>query len=151
MFTVSKCTNWDEVSEMVLRPIDEKECTISGNGKLTAQDVYKYSVQTSERVFKVIKDGKLIAVFGIADANHDKTGVPWLLASKDFKFTKTALSYAKHIFLPYTCAKYDVLFNYVHKDNSDSIKFLKWLGFGVYSPEPDGMCKFQMIKGGYSV
>lgn len=151
MFTISKCKKWEEVSEMVLRPIDYKECTISGQGKLTAKEVYQYSVQTSERVYKVLDDGELVAVFGIADAHHDKVGVPWLLASDTFKFTKNALNYAKNIFIPYTCSKYDVLFNYVHKDNDSSIRFLKWLGFGVYQPDSDGMCKFQMIKGGYNV
>ena len=144
-YKISKC-NWGQVSGMVLRPIDKKECEIAGRGKLNAEEMFQYSVQSTERVFKLVKDKKVIAVLGCA--HYDEfTGIPWMLCSEDFKWTKSLLKLSKSFF-PKLTEGYRHLYNEVHGDNTASQRWLSWLGFYVSTKsDTNGMRTFIMNKG----
>jgi hypothetical protein len=146
-YELSKC-DWPQVSDMVLRPIDKKECEIAGRGKLSADEMYKYSVQTSETTFKLTKGEQVLAVLGCARYD-DLTGIPWMLCSEDFKWTKNLLKLSKTFFYELT-AGFPYLYNQVHEDNHESHRWLSWLGFYVSTKSDTcGMREFIMTKGVY--
>lgn len=120
---------------MELRPIDLLECELIGSpdgttsiitGILGSGDVYcKAGFNTDTGLPEFI--------FGVAKVDGQvAVGSPWLLATEDFKITKDWLKMCKNEIFPEMEATFPVLMNYIHKDNTESIQWLKWLGFSFY-------------------
>jgi len=128
----------DELQEktvnMKLRPIDILECRMAGTsdtkkaialGMHLSEDYYcKIGVNTitNEPEF----------VWGIASTGDPTLGVPWMLASNKFKITTDWLKRCKKEVLPEMNRTFPILRNFVHKNNTQSIAWLKWLGFSFY-------------------
>ena len=87
-----------------------------------------YSIAHSERGFTAILDGKICAVFGV----HQ--GVIWLVGTDDIEKHPVAFyRHSKKIF-PFLKAGYPLLENFVHVNNTLSLRWLQWLGFTIEPP-----------------
>jgi len=102
---------------------------------LPFQVALKATLSSSDNPHVIEVDGSVEGVFGVSD-HSDGVGVPWLIAS-DALFEKYARTFAKHsklvtsrLFKPY-----DLLFNFVLKDNEASIKWLRFLGFQFFEKD----------------
>ena len=84
-----------------------------------------YSIVCSEKGYAAVLDDKTVAVFGV----HN--GVIWLVATDDiavhlitfYRLSKKIFQHLKH--------GYSILHNWVHVNNTLSLRWLKWLGFHV--------------------
>lgn len=105
----------------------------------TPMQALHYGVEQSHYSIVVSVNDEPCAILGLAIRDIlTGTGVPWLLS------TDAALKY-KREFLKQSppviaemltiCPR---LFNYVHAENRVSIRWLKWLGFTIGSPEDHG-------------
>ena len=122
------------VLDMELRPIDIEECALVGSkdsldsimkGILASWDVYcKAGFNT--------KTGLPEFIFGVASTDSPAIGSPWLLATKDFKITKDWLKMCRDLIFPQMDDTFPILKNFIHKENKESIQWLKWLGFSFY-------------------
>ena len=135
--TLNKDTDSDImelVLAMELRPMDVEECRLVGStdglesilrGVLASADTYcKAGFNT--------KTGLPEFIFGVASTDEPTTGSPWLLATKDFKITKDWLKMCRNQIFPEMDKTFPILKNFVHKDNIESIQWLRWLGFSFY-------------------
>jgi len=120
---------------MQLRPMDLLECRMVGSpdsstsiltGILGSSDIY------CKAGFNTIT-GLPEFIFGVASVDgQPATGSPWLLATTDFKITRDWLRRCKEKFFPEAAAIFPILTNFVHKENREAIKWLRWLGFTFY-------------------
>lgn len=111
-----------------LRQIDVQE--VKDSSGVTALDALLLSVQASDEAHSIIAtDGEVIGMFGVSPTADPTLGVPWLLCSDRLpevrrEFIPQSIEWVKQV-----NKKYDVLFNYVAKENFVAIKWLKSLGF----------------------
>ena len=89
-------------------------------------------VEVSHHCSVVVIDGKPCAVVGLVVLNIlTGTGVPWLLATYDaIKYRRIFINNCKQGVedMMTVCPN---LMNFVHADNTLSIKWLKWVGFTI--------------------
>lgn len=128
---------------MPLRPMDALECEMAGYP--SSQTAIAEGIRNSPDYCKVgynTETDDVDFVFGIArDIDNIAIGVPWMLAKDGFKITKSWLRHCRDVIFPEMNDTFPVLMNYVHKENKESIRWLKWLGFSFYDVDvtfPDG-------------
>ena len=99
----------------------------------------EHSVRHSTLCWAVCAPGELLAVFGVCPlAGHPGVGTPWLLA------TEAAAHHVRPLIElpgPYIARMLDAfprLVNFVHADNTRSIRWLRRLGFSVDQSAPFG-------------
>ena len=109
-----------------LRQQDIQE--INSSCEWSPKNAVAYSIAHSERGFTAILDGKICAVFGV----HQ--GVIWLVGTEDIEKHPVAFyRHSKKIF-PFLKAGYPLLENFVHVNNTLSLRWLQWLGFTIEPP-----------------
>jgi hypothetical protein len=84
-------------------------------------------------------NGQVAAVFGVApDADAEGVGCPWMIGSELVaKENKWFLRNSRRVINDFN-KRFPLLENYVHPDNSLSIRWLEWCGFKFCEPEPYG-------------
>lgn len=119
-----------------LRSIDRVECEAAGYG--SSYEAIEDGLNRSPycKVGYNTKTDEVDFVFGVAvDPEVPSVGIPWMLATDKLKITKSWLKHCKEVIFPQMDDMYPVLQNYVHQDNHESIRWLKWLGFTFYDVE----------------
>ncbi len=114
-----------------LKPEDVKELNILGyNPKTALDDCFNYS-----RVCYTIFHNKIpIGIFGFCDDEENKNIAKiGLLTTPKIKEIKIKLIKEANIFINSILKNYDYIYNIVHIKNTNSIKFLKVLGFKFIS------------------
>ncbi len=109
-----------------LRSQDAKEVMASSgfNPYEALAESYKMSCET----FTIIHDdGEIVGMFGVADCGHFAS--PWLLGSDKLPETKRVMLPVSAEWVEEKINQYSLLLNYVHADNTVSMKWLKSLGF----------------------
>lgn len=95
---------------------------------MTPEEALEYSYVISEEVNTMQDDeGKVIGMFGY-NIDDDGLCVPWMLSSDDLqkyalKFFRQSKEWMKGV-----QEKYPEGYNYAHAANTQSIKWLQWLG-----------------------
>lgn len=120
-----------------LRANDLSEVQATGQDPLF---IIKYSFFKTPRPYSWVHDGKIGAMFGVAETelyNMDR-GAPWLLTTSKFDeyptgIARTTLRMLREIKKPY---KY--LENYVDDRYEVCKKWLAWLGFTLAEAKPYG-------------
>lgn len=80
--------------------------------------------------------GDLKFIMGLCPQEDSNIGVPWFLTSEDFKPDIDFIRGSREVISKDMYVEgIKVLCNYIHKDNTKSIKWLKWLGF-QFTPHP---------------
>lgn len=123
-----------KVLDMKLRPIDILECRMVGVYDI--RESLAYGMYKSEPHFCMIglntETNMPEFVWGVAPTEDPTVGTPWLLATSDFKITTDWLKRCKRDIFPRMNDTFPILRNFIHKDNHESIRWLKWLGFEFY-------------------
>ena len=119
---------------MNLRAIDRLECKMVGSTS-PSDSIYRGLIQSRDHFCKIGVNtitNKPEFVFGVASTNDPTIGSPWLLATEDFKITTDWLKRCKKEMLPQINKTFPILRNFIHKDNKQSMTWLRWLGFKFY-------------------
>ena len=88
----------------------------------------------------VFKESKVIAMFGVNQCPHlSNYGVAWMLSSCDLeKYSKPFLRYCRK-WIQKIQQKYEVLYNLVHCQNAQGIRWLQWCGFDIKTSKTYGV------------
>ena len=123
------------VIDMQLRPMDLLECELVGSPDGTTSiltGILASSATYCKAGFN-IKTGLPEFIFGVTPVDDQPAiGSPWMLATEDFKITKDWLRMCRDEIYPQMDKTFPILMNYVHKDNQESIRWLRWLGFSFH-------------------
>ena len=133
-----------------LREVEERELQdfLGAGPKEGIKRSIMFSLQDGNIMFRALckHTGALLFVMGLARAETPNLGVPWMLSSKDFKPSIEFIRASKRFIEEDAWVKgIDVLSNYIHEDNTKSIKWLKWLGF-TFIPHPFKDDYYQFYK-----
>jgi hypothetical protein len=92
-----------------------------------------------------------LCVMGIVDTHFLQPGIgsPWLIGTVALSGHKKAFLRETRRWFAEIRKPYSLLFNYVDAEYSGAIRWLRWLGFTVFEPEPFGVqgkpfCRFEM-------
>ena len=109
-----------------MRSQDAKEVMASSGFK--PYQALTESFRVSSECYTIIhEDGEIVGMFGVADCGH--FGSPWLLGSDKLPETKRVMLPVSAKWVEEKNNQYPLLLNYVHADNTVSMKWLKALGF----------------------
>ena len=110
-----------------LREQDKEELKLaSGDEPLEA---LIYSLNASEECNAIIDDNdNIVGLFGVAPVD-ELTGSPWLLGAEGIKDIKQEFLEGCSSWITEVQERHPILLNYVHKDNTVAIRWLRWLGF----------------------
>jgi hypothetical protein len=101
---------------------------LSSDG-LSPLDALLMSLERSYECNTILRNGEPMGMFGVAYGGDTISGIPWMLTDGDFQgFRKRFLKEGRQ-WIGGLKKRHQILFNYVHQENEDSIKWLKWLGF----------------------
>jgi hypothetical protein len=139
--------NMEHAKAIDLRPGDRREIEVLG---LTMPEAFAVSTARDVWSETYLIEGEIAAMVGLA-ANSilGGWGSPWLV-------TGTPVDRHTKLFLKETRAGVDRmraafprLSNYVHAEYTQTVRWLRWLGFSIGAPEPKGpfgapFCLFSM-------
>ena len=101
---------------------------LSSDG-LSPLDALLMSLERSYECNTILRNGEPMGMFGVGYGGDTFSGVPWMLTDGDFQgFRKRFLKEGRQ-WIGNLKKRHQILFNYVHSENEDSIRWLKWLGF----------------------
>lgn len=87
----------------------------------------------SDHAWAVLLDGEPVGIFGCGDC------CPWLLGTDRLKDAVRLGIRQAGRYIGIMLRKHGILWNYVHAENREAIRWLKWLGFEMCEPEPIGI------------
>ena len=109
-----------------MRSQDAKE-VMASNGK-EPYEALSESFRVSSECYTIIhEDGEIVGMFGVADCEIFAS--PWLLGSDKLPETKRVMLPVSAKWVEEMNIKHPLLLNYVHADNTVSMRWLKSLGF----------------------
>tara|TARA_B100000686_G_scaffold27460_1_gene27020 strand:+ start:1198 stop:1686 length:489 start_codon:yes stop_codon:yes gene_type:complete len=123
-----------------MRQADVKEIKASHNAKPLEALMYPFTFK-KHKTFSIIgtKKEKVIGMFGVVPCyKNKKNGIAWLLSSNELlnhtkQFLKECPRWIEEMHI-----EYDTLYNYVHTENTISIRWLKFFGFKITKEMPYG-------------
>ena len=106
----------------------------------TPLEALRISAEYTKQSWTGLADDRVVCMFGIAQPSIlSYVGAPWLLGSEELpKHFRTFLRGNK-IYIKAIKKEFELLENYVDTRNTTAIRWLKWLGFELSSPEPYGV------------
>jgi len=112
-----------------LREIDKRECRAMGS---TVKDALRTGLVGSSLVWTVKIDGRPEAMMGATPISLlEGTGRPWMLMTDVAARQRKALLRLGVIYTDAMHRHYEVLDNWVHAENTTSIRWLARLGYAV--------------------
>lgn len=110
-----------------MRAMDRLECEVMGNH--TPEEALRAGMAHGQAVTAEI-DGRPVAMFGLAQASLlDDEAAPWLLGVEGMeRYARVLVMHTKR-YLTGMLEQCEALANYVHADNRNAIRFLRWCGF----------------------
>ena len=119
-----------------IRRLDHQEVTAASGDVLAT--IYK-SVAMSEQSYAVSVGDELLYIIGIVRPTMlGGIGIPWLLGTNAIKRNKKAFLRSSYALLKQTKQRYTRLENHVDARNTDSIKWLIFMGFELEDARPFG-------------
>lgn len=110
-----------------LREADQRELELVTS--MSFQEALVVSVEAAEVCQCAVENGLVIAVWGVTRSDHG--GLVWMLGSNEMLKYQRLLLKDTRPWVNEMVKQYGFLYNYVHKDNKKSIKWLVALGFNV--------------------
>lgn len=111
-----------------LRMRDKQELTLAAGGDMFT--VLINSIINSDSALCATEDGKPICLWGCGTAAPG-LGVPWMVGSPEVGRHSRRLITDGRVWVDSLLTEYSLLNNYVHQDNTTSIRWLKQLGFTI--------------------
>jgi hypothetical protein len=146
----------DDIVELVrtMRQADIDE--IWAASMTSPYDALVRSVKVSRDTYAGKMDDEVVCIFGVAPVTVLGTiGIPWMLASDLLPQHSRAFLRANRPYIHEMRNKYSLLINFVDARNTDSVRWLRWLGFDVarfpttYGPYGLPFFRFEMKRTDY--
>ncbi len=99
-----------------------------------------YSYLNSDMVWAMCSEDNVIGMIGVTPHNlYPTIGVPWMLCTPGVEYRRNTINLLKECksYIDKMYDLYPTLTNFVHKDNTLSLRWLKWCGFKLISTETD--------------
>ncbi len=125
----------DDARALVLRRADREEIDALTGGD--PQEALAESVARSASAWAGRADGALVCLFGVVPAGV--TGIPWLLGSDAVAAYGRLFLRRNRAYVRAMLRDFPVLANVVDARNAVSIRWLRWLGFTLGTPQPMGV------------
>lgn len=95
------------------------------------------SVVASREPMAALADGEVMALFGICECRD--FAMPWLMGATGIERFHVPFLRRSRAWVQEAHRRYPLLMNWVDARNKASIRWLGWLGFTIYDPEPYGL------------
>ncbi len=133
---------WGHVAHVIghLRDVDRMEvCGMYGEDANVGVVIRSTYLVSRDTTFVGLADGEPLCVFGVAPpVLLSDVATPWLLGTSKIRMhSRTFLRHSRRIVKAWA-SMFPLMRNYVDDRNADAIRWLQWVGFQVYSPEPYG-------------
>ena len=125
----------EDINGMKLRAMDLMELTACSSDPPEQQ--LRESWENSDTRWTVLAGDEVACVLGCC-GEKGRFGVPWLLGTDLTKKVKRAFLTDLKRCSEIMVRDYGILVNYVHPDNTQSVRWLSWLGFKIEDPIPFG-------------
>jgi len=132
-----KITTYADCIELASRLRKSDITEIWSSHHLEPLEALLLGLEYSNEIYSVFFDNKLVLIFGITLDNN--IYCPWMLASNDINEHPVTFYRQSKKIIKDIIQGYEYLENYVDANNTDSIKWLKWLGFTIDKPVPFGL------------
>jgi hypothetical protein len=120
-----------------LRPSDLAECQAYGRGDIAAG--IASSVNRSVLCWSGFIDGELAAILGCAPINMlTGIGSPWMLGTPVLDRHQRVLVRSTPEYIAKMLNAFPHLVNFVHTNNTTSVRWLRRLGFTLHAAQPYG-------------
>lgn len=120
-----------------MREADKIECRLASG--LSPMEALLKGVEASQYCSVVVINGRPCAVVGLTIISLlSGVGVPWMLATHDAVKNRRVFINNSRQGVEDMRSICPNLFNYVHVDNTISIRWLKWMGFKFDEPQAIG-------------
>ena len=120
-----------------LRPSDLAECQAYGRGDIAAG--IASSVNRSMLCWTGLVDGELAAIIGVAPINMlTGIGSPWMLGTPVLDTHSRVLVRRTPEYIAKMLNAFPHLVNFVHANNTTSVRWLRRLGFTLHAAQPYG-------------
>ena len=121
-----------------MRQADKDEVLASNN--YTPRECLDESIKISYFAYTVNFNAAPVMIFGLVKRSAlSDTGIPWALGTDGVFTGKREFLKRSVVLRDMMLEECDILTNYVHCDNKQSIRWLKWLGFKFDNPAPYGV------------
>ncbi len=133
--------------QIELRPGDLREIEVLG---LTMAEAFDISTRRALWAHAYLIDGEVAALVGLSvDSLIGGVASPWLVTGKPVDQHKKLFLRETRDGVEKMRLLFPVLRNYVHAEYTETIRWLKWLGFNIGEPKPMGphgapFCLFSM-------
>ncbi len=125
----------EDIDGLVLRKSDYDE--LKACSADSPEEQLRDSWETSDMIWTIWVGDTVAGVFGCA-GHEGRFGVPWMLGSDLTKKVRKVFIVDAKNYVEIMLDKYKRLVNFVHVDNKQSIRWLKWIGYTVLDPIPYG-------------
>lgn len=134
-----------------MRAADRQE--IWASSMATPFEALADAMRVTREPWAVVDDDECLCMFGVTPVGLvGGVGVPWLLASDGLLPHARELVRSSRRYIEAKREEFGVLVNHVDARNTESIKWLRWLGFEIHPAQPFGpfglpFHKFEMRSG----
>ena len=97
------------------------------------------SVVTSSLCWSAFADGELACILGVAPLG-EQTGAPWMLGTPVLDAQSRVLVRETPHYITRMLGAFPHLLNFVHAENTTSVRWLRRLGFTLHAAVPYGPC-----------
>ena len=119
----------EAVLSMELREIDKKEGWAALGLDPQAARLASLNA-TTDGLWVIVERDEIVGVFGIAPLGN-RQGCPWLVGTDQLTKLGTRFLRGCKMWMSMVTPYYDLLTNYVAAENTDTIRWLRWLGFTI--------------------
>lgn len=102
---------------------------VLSSGGLSPLEALKFSFERSYECNTIVRNGEPMGMFGCGFGDHQLYGIPWMLTDGNFEGFKKRFLKEGRSWIEKLKNRHQILYNYVHDQNDDSIRWLQWLGF----------------------
>lgn len=137
-----------------IRPMEERDLSIIARNArqpdidelwaaahTTPLEALQYSATVSrDTCYTGLADDKPVCVYGVKSPSMlSNLAVPWMIATKELEFHSRVFLRRSRDMVKLINSQFPYMHNYVDARNTVSIRWLQWVGFSVYYPEPYGV------------
>lgn len=121
-----------------IRIEDRLECWAAGH--VWAEEAIMKGLASSTRTWTARADGVILAVLGVEPVSiMTGLGRPWMIGTKAMETYAVAAIRESRPALTEMHSLFPRLENWIDARNLKAIRWLRWLGFKVYTPKPWGL------------
>lgn len=120
---------------------------IYASGGWTIRECLEWAFENSFWVSTILNDDEPVAILGVTPYSYvSEVAVPWLIATKSVTKIPVQFLRISRKYVQTVSDIYPILINYVDDRHSESIRYLKSVGFSVSDPEPYGYLQLPFRK-----